>query len=157
MSWKTLFPQPPGMTLKGRWSITLQGPDGQIKDYREGDNVVCTNGKEFLASFLASAAAAASTFTMKYVAIGTDATGEAAGNTALGAEVARHTGTVSYVSNQVYRVTATFATGVGTGTIVEYGLLSANASGTLLSRDTESAISKGANDTLTAVVNLTIS
>lgn len=157
MSWKTLFPQAPGMTLKGRWQVTLQGPDGQIKDYREGNNVVCTNGKEFLASFLASAAAAAATFTMKYVAIGTDATAEAAGNTALGTEVARHTGTVSYVSNQVYRVTATFATGVGTGTIVEYGLLSSSSAGTLLSRDTESAISKGANDTLTAVVNLTIS
>ena len=146
-----------GMTLKGRWKVVLTGPDGEVKDYREGNNVVCTNGKEFLASFLASAAAAAATFTMKYVAIGTDATAEAAANTALGTETARHTGTVSYVSNQVYRVTATFGTGVGTGTIVEYGLLSTSSGGTLLSRDTEAAIAKGANDTLTAVVNLTIS
>ena len=146
-----------GATLKGRWSVTLYGPDGQAKDYREGPNVVCTNGKEFLASFLASAAASASTFTMKYVAIGTDATAEAAANTALGTEAARTTGTVSYVSGQIYRVTATFGTGVGTGSIVEYGLLSSSTGGTLLSRDTETAINKGANDTLVAVVNLTIS
>ncbi len=146
-----------GMTLKGRWKVVLTGPDGKVKDTREGDNVVCTNGKEFLASFLYSASVAAATFTCKYVAIGTDSTAEAAGNTALGTETARHTGTVSYVSNQVYRVTATFATGVGTGTIVEYGLLSSSSGGTLLSRDTEAAITKGANDTLTAVVNLTIS
>lgn len=145
------------MILKGRWYVTLYGPDGKIKDYKEGDNIVCTNGKEFLASFLASAAAAASTFTCKYVAIGTNAAAEAAANTALGTEVARHTGTVSYVSNQVYRVTATFATGLGTGSIVEYGLFSSNTAGTMLSRDTENLISKGANDTLTAVVNLTIS
>lgn len=145
------------MILKGRWFVTLYGPDGNVKDYKEGDNVVCTNGKEFLASFLASAAAAASTFTCKYVGIGTNATAEAAANTALGTEIARHTGTVSYVSNQVYRVTATFATGLGTGSIMEYGLFSSNTAGTMLSRDTESLISKGVNDTLTAVINLTIS
>lgn len=145
------------MTLKGRWTVICHGPDGSEKYRREGDNVICTNGKEFLASFLSSAAATAATFTMKYVAIGSDATAEAAANTALGTELARTTGTVSYVSNQVYRVTATFATGVGTGNITEYGLFSSSSAGTMLSRDTESAIAKGANDTLTAVVNITVS
>ncbi len=145
------------VTLNGKWYVTLYGPGGEIKDHRAGHNVVCTNGKEFMASFLASAAAGASTFTMKYVAIGTDSTAEAAAQTALGVETARHTGTVSYVSNQVYRVTATFGTGVGTGSIVEYGLFSSSTGGTMLNRDTESAIAKGANDTLTAVMDLTLS
>lgn len=147
----------PGVALKGRWRATLQGPDGGVKQVIEGDNVVCTNGKEFLASFLSSAAAGASTFTMKYVGIGTDSTAEAAANTALGTELARQTGTASYVSNQIYRVTATFAAGTGTGAIVEYGLFSSSTGGTLLNRDTESVVNKGASDTLTVQCDLTIS
>lgn len=146
-----------GVKLVGRWNYVLTGPDGLVKDSRHGTNVVCTNGKEFLASFLYSAAAAASTFTMKYVAIGTDATAEAAANTALGTEIARHTGVVSYVSNQIYRVTATFAAGTGTGTIVEYGMFSSSTGGTMLARDTEAAISKGAGDILTVTAEFTLS
>lgn len=143
--------------LQGRWKIELHGPDGQLKTRREGTNVVCTNGKEFLASFLYSAAVAASTFTMKYVAIGSDATAEAAGQTALGTELSRHTGTVSYLSGQIYQVTATFAAGSGTGSIVEYGLFSSNTGGTMLTRDTESVITKGASDILTVYHQITLS
>lgn len=135
----------------------LRGPNGELKKEVCGKNVVCTNGKEYLASFLASAAAAASTFTMRYIGIGTDSTAEAAANTALGVEVSRHTGTVSYLSNQIYQVTATFATGSGTGAIVEYGLFSSNTGGTMLTRDTESVINKGAGDTLTVIHQVTIS
>jgi hypothetical protein len=149
--------QPVNLTIKGHWTAVLTGPDGKLKQKIEGDNVVCTNGKEWLASFLSSAAAAASTMTMRYVAIGTDATAEAAANTALGTELARHTGTVSYISNQIYQVKATFATGSGTGAIAEYGLFSSNTGGTMLSRDTESVINKSANDTLTVTAQLTIS
>lgn len=145
-----------GIQLSGRYRATLRGPDGLIKQTVAGSNVVCTNGKEFLASFLHSAAAAASTFTARYLAIGTDSTSEAASNTALGTEVARHTATVSYVSDQIYRLTATFATGSGTGAIVEYGVFSSSTGGTMLSRDTEDVINKGANDTLTVVWDLTI-
>ena len=144
-------------SLKGHWIMRLYGHDGLLKQVKEGNNVVCTNGKEFLASFLYSAAAAASTFTCKYIAIGTDSTAEAASNTALGTEVSRHTGTVSYVSNQIYQITATFATGSGTGAIVEYGLFSSNTNGTMLARDTESVINKGSSDTLVVTAQLTIS
>lgn len=159
MSFERVFDEkdPRSITLSGKWTIELYGPDGKLKDKRVGTNVVCTNGKEFLASFLNSAVAAASTFTMRYIAIGTDSTAEAAANTALGTEVARHTGTVSYVSNQIYQVKATFPSGTGTGAIVEYGLFSSNTGGTMLCRDTESSISKGANDTLTVTGQITIS
>jgi len=144
------------VTIEGRWYITLYGADGVQKDYREGKNVITTNGLDFLASFLNSAAAAASTFTQRYVAIGTDSTAEAASNTALGTEAARHTGIVSYVSDAIYKVTATFASGLGTGAIVEYGLLSSNTNGTMFSRDTESVINKGADDVLTVTTEITL-
>lgn len=144
------------VNLRGHYTARLYGPDGILKQEVRGQNVVCTNGKEFLASFLQSAAAAASTFTMKYLAIGSDSTSELAANTALGTELSRHTGTVSYVSNQIYRVTATFAAGSGTGSVYEYGLFSSNTGGTMLSRDVEGLITKGASDTLTTVYELTI-
>jgi hypothetical protein len=145
------------LSLSGRYMAKLYGPDGQLKQEVVGPNVVCTNGKEFRASFMYSAAVAASTFTMKYLAIGTGAGAEAEADTGLGTEVSRTTGTVSYVSNQIYQVTATFATGSGTGAITEYGLFSSNTGGTMLSRDLEDVINKGANDTLTVVYQLTIS
>ena len=142
--------------LKGEWFIKLYGPDGNTKEEKSGFNVVTTVGKEFIASFLNSAVVAASTFTAKYIAIGTDSTAEAIGNTALGAESARTTGTASYISGQIFQVKATFTTGVGTGAIVEYGLLSSDSAGTLVARDTELAINKGANDTLSVVCQLTV-
>lgn len=114
-------------------------------------------GKSYLAFFLQSAASAAATFTMVYAAIGSDATAEAASDTALGTELSRHTGTASYSANAIYEVVATFATGSGTGAITEYGIFDTNTGGTLLSRDTESAINKGANDTLTVTYQLTFS
>lgn len=157
MSFRKVYDPDQSVTLKGRWSYELRGPDGAIKDQRQGTNVVCTNGKEFLASFLNSAAAAASTFTMRYIAIGTDSTAEAAAQTALGTELSRHTGTVSYVSGQIYQVKATFAAGSGTGAIVEYGLFSSSTGGTMLARDTESVINKGASDTLTVTAQFTLS
>jgi hypothetical protein len=143
--------------LQGRWTKELRGPDGKLITSVVGPNVVCTNGKEYLASFLNSAAAAASTFTMKYIGIGTDATAEAAANTALGVELARHTATVSYVSGAIYRLTATFAAGVGTGAVVEYGCFSSSTAGTMLARDTEAVINKGSSDTLTVVAEFTLS
>jgi hypothetical protein len=142
--------------MAGRWKADLYGPDGNLKQSTGwGDNVVVTVGKEFLARFLYSATTS-SQWTMKYVAIGTDSTSQTVGDTALIAEVARHTGTASYTSGGIYEVVATFATAVGTGAIVEYGLLSANAAGTLLARDTEAVINKGASDTLTVTAQITI-
>jgi hypothetical protein len=145
------------VNVYGNWTYELTGPDGKVKQKIFGSNVVCTNGKEFLANFLYSATLAAATFTMKYIAIGTDSTAEAAANTALGIEAARHTGTVSYISGQIFQVKATFGTGLGTGAIVEYGLFSSNTAGTMLARDTESVINKGANDTLTVSAQFTLS
>jgi len=143
------------VTVVGRWYISLYGEDGALKDQQCGKNVITTNGLDFLASFLNSAAAAASTFTMNYIAIGTDATAEAAANTALGIETERHTGVVSYVSNAIYRVTATFPSGTA-GAIVEYGLFSSNTAGTMFSRDTEAVINKGINDILVVTTEITL-
>ncbi len=145
------------LKMKGEWFLYLYGHDGHLKEQRSGYNVVTTVGKEFMASFLNSAVAAAATFTGKYIGIGTNSTAESSSDTNLGTEVSRHTGTASYLSGQILQIKATFATGSGTGAITEFGLFSSNTAGTLIARDTESAINKGSNDTLTVICQLTIS
>ena len=142
--------------IRGFWHVVLTGPDGAVKQSIGGENVITTVGKQYLASFLNSAATAATTFTARYIAIGTNSTAEAAADTQLGTEVARHTGSVS-ASGAIYTIVATFPAGTGTGAIVEYGLLNSNTAGTLFSRDTEAVINKGAGDTLTVTHNVTFS
>ena len=154
---KVYEPNPFAMEMHGRWRATLTDEYGGIKQVVEGDNVVTTAGKQFLASFLCSAAIAASTFTCKYVAIGSNSTAEAIGDTALGTELSRHTGTVAWISSTIYQVSATFTAGNGTGTIYEYGLFSSSTAGNMLSRDTEALITKGASDVLTVVAQITVS
>jgi hypothetical protein len=144
-----------GVVIKGRWTAELTAMDGSLKDRREGDNLVVTNGKEFMASFLHSAVTGSS-WTMQFIAVGTDGTAAALADTGLGTELARHTGTATYTSGAIYEVVGTFAAGVGTGAIVEYGLFSANAAGTMLSRDIEAVINKGSTDTLTVTAQVTI-
>jgi len=39
--------------VKGRLSLTVVGPDGEVRDRREGDNVVCTTGYTVIAAALA--------------------------------------------------------------------------------------------------------
>jgi hypothetical protein len=146
------------MELQGRWFITLYRGD-KILEERAGRNVITTDGKSFLAAFLNSAAATASTFVMRYIAIGTGTGAELAADTQLGTEAARATtGTVSNVTGAIYRVTATFASGSGTGAITEYGLFNtaSSSTGTMFSRDLESVINKGANDTLVVITDVTV-
>lgn len=143
--------------VSGYWDMKLHGPNGELKDHVAGKNVVTSAGKEMLANFLSSAAAAASTFTTRYLAVGTGSTTETAADTALAVETARVSGIVSSPSASVYVVVGTVPAGTATGTIVEYGLLNSASAGTMLARKTASAISKGALDTLTVTARITFS
>jgi hypothetical protein len=146
------------MKLTGRWWATLYGAPGEVKASIHGKNVITTVGKQYLVDFLASAAAAASSWDMKYVAIGSNNTAESASDTALGTETARVTATVS-TATSIYRLTSTYASGIGTGSIYEYGVFNTitTAAGSMFSRDTEGLITKGANDTLIVTTEITVS
>lgn len=143
--------------LSGEWYICLYGPDGSLKEERRGHNVITTNGKEALASYLRSAAVSVVTNPFLQVAIGTGSTAESSSDTTLGTEAARTTGTATYTSGAIYEVYATFAAGTGTGAITEYGLFNSTTGGAMLSRDVESVINKGASDTLTTRLQITLS
>jgi hypothetical protein len=146
------------LKLTGRYFVSVYGPDGRLKEEAATDNVVVTHGKEFIASFLKSAALAAATNTAKYLAVGTGTGAESVSDTALGTELARHTGTVSYTSGGIYNVVATFPTGAAVGAVIEFGLLSSASAGTLLSRTVRSqAVNIGALDYVVVNYQMTFS
>lgn len=145
--------------LYGHWSAKVIGPDGAVKqEFNDSKNVICTNGKEFLANFLQSTVTGAASFDMTHIAVGTDNTAANAADTTLGVETARiDATTVSYTSGAIYEITGTFTTGTATGAIVEYGILSSSSAGTMLSRNVESVINVGASDQLIVTAQITFS
>ena len=70
--------------MKGKLNIVLTGPDGEVKEQREVDNLVVTVGKNFIASRMKDATATA----MSHMEVGTSTQAAAVGDTALIAAVA---------------------------------------------------------------------
>lgn len=143
--------------LSGSVNVRLIGADGQIKQEHTDHNLVVTVGKNFLAAWIAAASQAGQF--MQYVGLGTNSSGPASGDTALGAELSgggysRSAGTLSSSTN-VWTNTATFAPGNGTGAITEAGLFTAATVGTMFARQVFSVYNKAAGDTLIVVWNVT--
>ena len=137
-----------GLKLTGKLKIALNGETVQ-----EIDNLVVTDGKEYVASRMKDASATA----MSHMAIGSGSTAAAAGNSALGSELGRVALTSTAVSGAVVTYTATFAAGTGTGAVTEAGILNASSSGTLLCRTVFSVVNKGASDSMTITWTVTVS
>jgi len=141
--------------MKGDLTITVKdAATGTIKDQRELKNLVVTAGKGFIASRMAAAGASV----MGWIAVGTDSTAAAVGNTTLGTEVARVATTVSggTVSTNTVTYVSTFPAGTGTGALVEAGIFNASSAGTLLSRTVFSVVNKGAADEMTITWVITV-
>lgn len=140
---------------KGTLTLTLIGPDGEIKEQFE-DNLVVNTGLAYIASRLKDATATA----MSHMAVGTGTTAAAATQTALVTELARvaltsTTIVTTTVTNDAIQYVATFPAGTGTGAITEAGLFNAASLGTMLSRTVFSVINKGALDALTITWKIT--
>lgn len=136
------------LSLKGKLTIAVNG-----QTVREVPNLVVTAGKEFVASRMAGV----SSNEMSHMAIGTDNTSPAAGNTALGTEAARVSLTSTTVTNADVVYVATFGAGTGTGSIVEAGLFNASSGGDMLCRTTFAVVNKGSNDSITITWTVTVS
>lgn len=133
-------------TITGHVLVELRGPDGELKETREVDNLIVTTGRDAIIERLDSAPA---TSQPTHMAIGTGATSPVAGNTALGAEIDRNALTSNTSSGGVLTMVGNWAAGDGTNAaIAEAGVLNAASTGTLYSRATFTAINKGAADTL---------
>ena len=137
-----------GLKLTGKLKIALNGETVQ-----EVNNLVVTDGKEYVASRMKDATATA----MSHMAIGSGSTAAAAGNSALGSELGQVALTSTAVSGAVVSSTATFAAGTGTGAVTEAGILNASSSGDLLCRTVFSVVNKGASDSMTITWTVTVS
>lgn len=143
------------LLVKGSLLLTLRKEDGKV-EVRKQDNIIVAGGFDYICQQIGGAAAAA----MNAVALGTGTANPVSANTALGAEAARAAATYAHTTGtQVMTFTATFGPGVATAAITEAGVFNSTAanSGTMLDRVTFSVINKGANDTLTAQFQFTLS
>ena len=140
--------------MKGRLNIVLTGPNGEVKEQHEVDNLVVTVGKNFIASRMKDATATA----MTHMEVGTGTTAAAVGDTTLQTAVAssRVTLTSTTVTTNSVAYVATFPAGTGTGALTEAGIFNASSAGTLLCRTVFSVINKGAADTLGITWTVTV-
>ena len=139
--------------MTGQVSIRILDKDGNVKDERNIKNLVVTVGKEFIASRMVGTSAGV----MSHMAVGSDNTAAASGDTALGSELGRVAIIPGTSSGAVATFVATFPAGTGTGAVVEAGLFNASSSGTMLCRTVFSVVNKGADDAMTITWQVTVS
>ena len=136
------------LQMQGHVVVALNGETVQ-----EIPNLVVTTGKSYVTSRMKDTTKAA----MSHMAVGTGSTAAAAGDGALGSEVARVALTSTTVSNNTITYVATYAAGTGTGALTEAGVLNASGSGDLLCRTVFPVGNKGVNDSLTITWQITAS
>jgi hypothetical protein len=142
--------------VKGHLLVEVFGPDGELKDFRETDNLVVTAGKNHIADQLKSTPAQAA---MGWMAVGTGTTAPAAGDTLLQTEIDRNALTSRTAAANVVTYVGDWAAGDATNAgISEAGIFNVVTANTItmLARATFTAINKGASDTLKITWTLTI-
>jgi hypothetical protein len=138
--------------VTGQVSIVITDKNGQIKDQREIKNLVVTTGKEFIAARMVGTPTV-----MSHMALGSNNTAAANGDTALGGELGRVALASAGATAAVVTYTATFPAGTATGAVVEAGVFNAGSSGTMLCRTVFAVVNKGADDAMSVTWAITVS
>lgn len=140
---------------KGTLTLVLTDENGNVKQQDE-HNLVVSSGLAYIASRMKDATATA----MSHMAVGSNNTAAAAGNTTLTelGRVALTSTTIvtTSVANDAVQYVATFPAGTGTGGIQEAAIFNASSAGTMLCRTVFAVINKGALDTLTITWKVTV-
>jgi len=149
-----------GIKLKGHLKLTIRdGKTKEIKRIHEYDNLIVTVGTTMIADNLSNSSPD-NTMKVNYVALGTDDTSPAVGDTTLGTETYRNTIASSTNSNNIAYFTGFFTMDECTGTYKEAGLFSDATgvadSGILLSK-VAIDVTKDNTETLTIDWTVTIS
>lgn len=139
-----------GTKLKGSFDVKLIGPEGELKEHLFRENLVTDGGLDNLIHTAFNTITGSSQF--NYIAVGSDDTAAASGNTALGYALAVEQATYAHTDGEHnFSLTNTFGAGVGTGSVREYGVQNGSPTGVLFNRATFGEILKGASDTLQIV------
>lgn len=136
------------LKLTGHVTVAINGEVVQ-----EIPNLVVTAGKGYVASRMKDTTDGA----MSHMAVGTDSTAAAAGDTALGAESGRVALTSSTVSANVITYVSTFPAGTATAALTEAAILNASSGGTMLCRTVYATVNKGSSDAMTISWSITAS
>tara|TARA_R110001599_G_scaffold291165_2_gene494525 strand:- start:997 stop:1446 length:450 start_codon:yes stop_codon:yes gene_type:complete len=141
------------LKLRGDVAIVLKDKDGNVKDSREIQNLVVSAGLEFICSRMAGTSAGV----MSHMALGSDTTAAAAGQTdllsILGSREALDSSTAS---NNTITYVSSFEAGEGTGAVTEAGVFNAASSGTMLCRTVFAVVNKAADDTMSVTWTITL-
>ena len=138
----------------GELKIVVTAPDGTVKHEQEVKNLVVTAGLGFIASRMAGTAANV----MSHMAIGTNNTAAAAGNTTLGTESARVALDSTTPTGAAVAYVATFPAGTPASltAITEAGIFNASSAGTMLCRTVFSVVNKDVGDTMSITWTVTM-
>jgi hypothetical protein len=140
------------VSIKGNLEVILLDEKGIQKDYRKIDNLVVAVGKQVIAARLVGNTIAIPS----HMAVGSDATAAATGQTALGGELGRVVLDSTTRASNVLTYVATFPAGTGTGALTEAAILNASSTGNMLCRTTFSTVNKAAGDTIVITWNVTV-
>jgi len=144
------------LKVTGDVTVTITGPDGQVKDERLIKNLVVTAGKQFIASSMLKTAAN-TPLAMTHMGIGSGGVAASAGDTALSSQLGRVALGSSAAAGAVVTYTAIFQAGTGTGAVTEAGVFNAAVNGTLLCRTVFAVVNKGADDAMSITWAITVS
>jgi len=137
--------------LTGQVHVTVTNEHGEVVEQRAA-NLVVTTGKNFTASRMVGTA----DNIMSHMALGSNNTAAAVGDTALLGELGRVALTAGTATANVVTYTATFGQGVATGGVQEAGIFNASSAGTMLCRVVFAVVNKGANDTIAITWTVTV-
>lgn len=134
-----------GVRIRGLVQSVLRREDGSVL-YQATENLVTDDGFDLLCNVLGLNAQPSD---LTHIAVGTGTTAAAAGDSALGTQVARKVATYAHTTGtKVMSLVATFGPNEGTGALTEAGCLNAANGGVLFNRVVFDAINKAAGDSL---------
>ena len=147
-----------GIKMIGDVNVQRFDQTGALVEERQIKNLVVTVGKNYIANRMQATSVQT---VMNTMAIGTNSTTPAVGNTTLGVEAGRVAlASFSASGNQV-TATATFPAGTGTGAITEAGIFNPSSAGSsggnMLCRTTFPVVNKAAGDSIAITWVVTIS
>lgn len=140
------------LKLSGRVGIVLRDKDGNVIDEQTTENLVVNDGLNYICSRMEGT----SQNVMSHMAVGTDNTAVAAGDTTLGTEAARVSLDSTTVSTNTIEYVASYAAGTGTGALVEAGIFNAASGGDMLCSVRFDVINKAAADSMTITWTITL-
>jgi len=144
------------MNVTGKLHIVVRDENGNIKDEVFTENLVVDSGLDYIAERMKDSGSPAE---MSHMAIGSDNTAAASGDTALGSELGRVSLATAggTVTNNAVEYVATFPAGTGTGAVEEAGLFNADPAGDMLCRSVFSVVNKGVADSMSITWTVTVS